>query len=123
MRLNNAIRHGFPETVSELEGDLKFAWNKREGLYTLDNVPMFGDRMFIPQKLRGTILDSLHAAHQGRSTMTRTAEERFFWPQMSQDIQQKRDQCRTCDRMADEVGKLWSKGSKHLLYYWRHIHI
>ena len=61
---------------------------------------MFGKRMYAPQKLRGVVLDCLHSAHQGRATMARTAEERFFWPHMHPDIAQKRDQCRTCDRMA-----------------------
>merc|ERR1712082_386496 len=96
IRLNTAIRQGFPDNIADLE----FAWNKREGLYSLENVPMFGDRMFVPEKLRGTILDSLHSAHQGASTMTRVAEDRFFWPHMGADIQQKRDQCRACDQMA-----------------------
>ena len=32
--------------------------------------------------------------------MMRVAEECFFWPHMGADIQQKRDQCRACDKMA-----------------------
>merc|ERR1712105_357915 len=56
--------------------------------------------MGVPQKLRGMVLDCLHSAHQGKSTMAKMAEERFFWPHMHPEIGQKRDQCRTCDRMA-----------------------
>ena len=61
---------------------------------------MFGERLYVPQKLQGVVLDCLHSAHQGKATMTKAAEERFFWPMMHSDISQKRDQCRTCDRMA-----------------------
>ena len=32
VRLNDTIRFGFPEHVSEMQSDLKFAWNKRQGL-------------------------------------------------------------------------------------------
>merc|ERR1712239_95435 len=55
VRLNNVIRLGFPEHISELDSDLKSVWNKKDGLYTLDGVVMYGDRMFVPEKLRGTI--------------------------------------------------------------------
>ena len=99
-RLNKFIREGFPEHIAGLDSDLRPLWNKREGLYTLEGVPMFGDRLYVPQKLRGMVLDCLHSAHQGKSTMAKMAEERFFWPHMHPEIGQKRDQCRTCDRMA-----------------------
>ena len=86
VKLNNAIREGFPDHIMELDSDLRPLWNKREGLYTLEGVPMFGERLYVPQRLRGVVLDCLHSAHQGKATMARTTEERFFWPHMHPDI-------------------------------------
>ena len=52
--------------------------------------------MLVPKKLRQTIVDGLHASHQGVSGMKANAKERFFWPGLDADLKKKQNQCRTC---------------------------
>ena len=41
----------------------------RDDLYEVDGVPFKGKKMLIPRKLRGIVLEGLHAAHQGTTSM------------------------------------------------------
>ena len=52
--------------------------------------------MLIPKPLRRRVLNGLHAAHQGVSSMRAYARERLFWPGLGGEIKQVRDQCREC---------------------------
>ena len=72
----------------------------REDLYTLQEVPMRDDQMYIPAELRGEVLDCLHSTHQGENNMKASARARFFWPSMGAAITQKRNKCRSCNAMA-----------------------
>jgi hypothetical protein len=67
-----------------------------EELYVIDNTVFRGKKMLIPKKLRAGILEGLHAAHQGVSSMKSNARERFFWLGLDADVKQKREQCRSC---------------------------
>ena len=42
------IQCGFPESRAEMDDDLKPFWPMREDLYTLEEVPMKDDQMYIP---------------------------------------------------------------------------
>ena len=59
-----------------------------------------GNRVVVPEQLRTRILDTLHSAHQGTTSMRMRAEKSFFWPQMASDIANKRQMCRSCDATA-----------------------
>ena len=72
----------------------------RDDLYIIEDVPFKGKKMLIPKKLRCQVLDGLHAAHQGVSSMKLNARERMFWPGLDADISQKRNQCRSCNENA-----------------------
>ena len=56
--------------------------------------------MLIPRKLRKSILDGLHAAHQGVTGMKLNAREGFFWSGLDADIKQRRKECQTCKENA-----------------------
>ena len=66
----------------------------------VQGVVVYKDRAVIPSKLRQTILNILHSAHQGVSSMTRRAERSVFWPGISESIKQVRARCGSCDRVA-----------------------
>ena len=72
----------------------------RKDLYVIDKVTFKGKKMLIPKSLRSRVLDGLHAAHQGVSSMHSHAKERLFWPGLSADISQKRGQCKSCNENA-----------------------
>ncbi len=50
--------------------------------------------------LRRSILNGLHAAHQGVVSMLANAKELFFWPGLGASIRQTRAQCKKCNEMA-----------------------
>ena len=72
----------------------------KNSLYTQDGAVIYQDRVVVPKKLRKVVLDTLHAAHQGTSSMQLRAQSIVFWPGMSRDIAQKRATCDDCNRNA-----------------------
>ena len=61
--------------------------------------------MLIPKTLRPTVLEGLHAAHQGVSSLLVNARERFFWPGLDATIHLQRSQCRQCNEQAPSQSK------------------
>ena len=68
-----------------------------DSLYVSGDVILYRDRAVIPSSLRKHVVDSLHAAHQGVSTMEQRAQSIVFWPGMTRDIQQVRAKCMDCN--------------------------
>ena len=56
--------------------------------------------MLIPTSLRASVLEGLHAAHQGVTGMKSNARERLFWPGLDADLKLTRDQCTKCNQNA-----------------------
>ena len=54
----------------------------------------------IPPSLRSDVLESLHAAHQGVSSMISRAEHSVFSPRITPAITDLRNRCNDCNRMA-----------------------
>ena len=100
------IGKGFPPTKREVPEEVRCYWEVREHLYSSDGVVLYKDRIVIPRSLRGHILDNLHSAHQGTSSMFARAQGLVYWPGMSTDIEDARNHCRTCHRNAPSQSKL-----------------
>ena len=83
----------------------------KDALYIQDGVVMYRDRAVIPKSLRKTVLDTLHAAHQGISSMQLRAQAIAFWPGMTHDIAAKRNGCQECNRNAPSQAALPSEPS------------
>ena len=60
----------------------------------------YKDRIVIPPSLRPDVLESLHSAHQGVTSMTSRVESSVFWPGITADISSLRARCNKCNRMA-----------------------
>ena len=69
-------------------------------LYPRDGVLLYDDRLVILVGLREKVLDVLHAAHQGKSSMLHRVAQTVFWPGYSLDIEKKRMGCGMCNRNA-----------------------
>ena len=61
---------------------------------------MYDDRQVIPDGIRERVLDVLHAAHQGRSSMLHRAAQYVFWPGYTADIKKRRAGCHVCNTVA-----------------------
>ena len=81
-------------------------WEFRDSLFIADGIIMYNDRAVIPQNLRRQILSILHAAHQGVSSMTARAATSVFWPGITRQIQEIRDNCPSCNRNAPSNARL-----------------
>ena len=63
-----------------------------------DGLLLYNDRLVISRTLRKRVLNVLHAAHQGMSSMTHCASISVFWPGISADIANRRAMCPTCEK-------------------------
>ena len=76
-----------------------------DSLYVTGDVILYRDRAVIPSSLRKHVVDSLHATHQGVSTMEPRAQSSVFWPGVTRDIQQVRARCIDCNVIGvDAIG-------------------
>ena len=98
--LLDLIEVGFPNSSSDLPEHLQSYFTIRDNLSTVDGVILYNDRVLIPSSLTPNVLSTLHAAHQGTSTMLARAESSVFWPGITSDIQQTRSRCNQCHQNA-----------------------
>ena len=98
--LYELIDDGIPNKRETLHPDLRLYHQYREHLSTFDGVIMYKDRLVIPPSLRDQILSSLHSAHQGITSMCSHAESKVFWPGITSDITNLRNNCSACNRNA-----------------------
>ena len=75
-------------------------WHIKDLLYIQNGVVLYQDRIFVPPNLRQRVLNHLHAAHQGISSMENRARAIVFWPGISKDIREVRESCTYCNRNA-----------------------
>ena len=81
-------------------------WEARESLRCSDGVILYKDRIVIPSSLRKQIVDNLHSAHQGVSSMYSRAQTIVYWPSLTSDLEEARNACRSCHRNAPSQAKL-----------------
>ena len=93
-QLLQAIEQNFQGRWDKLAAYMRY----KDSLYSQNGVVMYQDRAVIPKSLRASVLDSLHSAHQGVSSMQMRAQSIVFWPGMSRDIENKRRSCADCNR-------------------------
>ena len=107
--ISNLVRHikcGFPKSKKEMPEDIQNFWDVRDNLYVHGDVVLYKDRIVIPGQLRSRIVENLHSAHQGVTSMFSRAQSTVYWPGMCTDIEDARKNCRTCHRNAPSQAKL-----------------
>ena len=90
------IEHG-TQGLDCNDPDLAPFWPIRDSLYTQEGVLLYH---VIPSSLRPRVLQYLHAAHQGTSSMEQRAMAVVYWPGMSKNIREMRAGCVECNRNA-----------------------
>ncbi|XP_066910175.1 uncharacterized protein [Clytia hemisphaerica] len=100
MYLIKALEDGFPNKKEDLPPDIQQYHQYRSDLHYVDGVVLYNHRIIIPPSLRAQTLDSLHAAHQSTGMMLSRAKSSVFWPGITKDIQQQRNNCNACNRNA-----------------------
>ena len=100
LELADLIENGMPDSCLKMPAALKDFFQFRDELSTIDGVILYKDRIVIPHSLREEVLDSLHAAHQGVTSMIARAESSVFWPGIIPAITAVRANCNHCNRSA-----------------------
>ena len=100
VKLVQLITGGFPESRDGVPEELRRYWDMRHELYVIEHVPFKSRKMLIPQSLRKTVLEGLHAGHQGTTSMLANARARLFWPGLDAAVRQLRSQCKHCNEQA-----------------------
>lgn len=90
------VLRGFPESKLDMPPGLQQYWRIRDLLTVHHGVIHLGERPVAPPSLRHRVLDTLHSAHQGTTSMRLRAERSLYWPNMALDIAKKRDSCPSC---------------------------
>ena len=71
-----------------------------------DGLILKGDRIIIPETLRGQIFDTLHTGHQCETKCLLLARESVYWPGITNDIKQLVKDCDTYNKYQAEQPKL-----------------
>jgi hypothetical protein len=115
------IKKGFPETKTELEPEVQPFWRVKDMLSTYKGIIYMGDRVVVPEELRDRTLDTLHAAHQGTTSMRLRAKRNMFWLNLARDIATKRTSCIPCDETAPSQSPEPPRTPIHPEYLFQHI--
>ena len=94
--LKQVITIGFPKEKSELPLELHPYWNDRTELSVINDVIFRGQRLVIPKLMRRSILQHLHASHQGETRTLQRARQTVFWPGITNDIRNMIRSCGSC---------------------------
>ena len=100
LELLDLIEDGFDRPCRTLPPSLRPFHQFREDLSTVDGVALYRDRVIIPPSLRADVLNVLHSAHQGVTSMLSRVESSIFWPGITPAVIELRDRCQDCNRMA-----------------------
>ena len=95
-QLVQIVLTGFPASKHALPPDLRAFWNGREHLSVDNGLVMRGERLVVPRSLRHSVLQDLHAAHQGLTRTKRRARQTVFWPHLTNDLDNLIRSCPQC---------------------------
>lgn len=95
LKIIDYIKNGWPPT-KKLIPTLKPYFIIRNSLSFSDNLLLFNEKIIIPKSLQAEMLSKLHTSHLGREKTKYRARTIFYWPNMSQDIDDFISNCRSC---------------------------
>lgn len=89
---------GWPENKKVLSHCARNFFKIKDSLCVSDNLLFFNNKLVVPYSLRKEILLKLHEGHIGIDKTKHRAREIFYWPGMSQDIENFIKQCKICEK-------------------------
>ena len=110
-KLIEKIRNGtFEETQLLEDSDVRPYFNIRDRLSIVDNIIMYGFeeqplRIVIPKALRFKIIENLHSANQGTTSMLSRARQCVYWPGIDDDINKHVLSCDLCRNISPSQQK------------------
>ena len=99
-QLIDMIRQGISDNSQDWSSDIKDYFRVRKYLAEKDGVVLFKKRVVVPYSLQKQVLEILHAAHQGCSSMEARASQSVWWPRLKDQIAKRRSDCQGCTQVA-----------------------
>ena len=96
LALKDVILDGFPDHKADVDPLIRPYWCMRDRLSIDDRIIVCGHRIVVPKALRKSVLQSLHASHQGEVRTKRRARQTVYWPGIDQDVTNVVQSCLQC---------------------------
>ena len=103
--LQQVILSGWPDSRGHVPLNAQQFWNYRDELSVAH-----GQKIVVPNSLRGEMVERLHEGHLGINKTIARAREVLFWPGMTVDLTEKVKNCPVCleNRPSQQPGPLRS---------------
>ena len=115
------LKHGWPRSSSSYP-ELQNYFTHKDELTLHDGCIMWGERVVIPRKLRGQILQDIHEGHLGVVKTKSIARSYVWWPKIDNEIETLTKQCQGCQQTLKNPPKTshtWETPSGP----WQRVHI
>ena len=95
-KLLQVVGDGSPHSHKHLPAGVQQFWCVREHLSQQDGVVLKGNCIVVPRALRRTVLEDLHASHQGLERTKRLARQTVYLPSIENDMNNIVRSCAEC---------------------------
>ncbi|KAK7100337.1 hypothetical protein V1264_023309 [Littorina saxatilis] len=95
--LKTTIMTGWPDDRNDLPATLTPYFHFRDEMTVQDGLIFKGERVVVPESMRGEMKTAVHSTHSGIDGCLKRARECLFWPGMSGDIKNFISTCETCN--------------------------
>lgn len=90
------IRQGWPESKREVNQDIQIYWRNKIALSESEGILLMGNKIVVPHELRPGILKQVHEGHMGIEKTKSRARQLYYWPGISQDVEEVVRKCEVC---------------------------
>ena len=97
--------------------------NRKDELTMHHGILMWGNRVIVPTKLRGRVMETLHGGHMGTVKMKGLARGYVWWPRMDEDIEDVTKRCEGCQGIANNPKQAPLHRWEYPAYPWQRLHI
>ena len=94
--LRDTINQGWPDKRRNVRANLRHYWPMRDLLSTEDDLIIMSERIVIPSTMQQSILEDIHAGHQGVTKSQLLAKSVVYWPDINRNIEEFVQSCETC---------------------------
>jgi len=104
-QLHNLIVQGWPDNKQQVPPQVRTYWTIREELTVQNDLIYKGERLVVPAAASRTMIENIHASHQGIQANIARARESMYWPGMTSQIKDYVEKCDVCRRYSDQQQK------------------
>ena len=94
--LREVIRHGWPESKSDVPESIHAYYDFRDELTVQDQLVFKGQLLVVPAAMRKEMMAVAHATHIGTEGCIRRARDSMYWPRMTTELKEYVSKCDIC---------------------------